>query len=286
LITAWESWFNYRYDLNLTAQPFETFDDKFAPHIWAGDSYTNLMRWNFNDNLTTTNTTFGLGIEISGYGNRTNLTQPFAPEDVIMLYDGSCASTCTLFSEWMRLDGGVKSIMMGGRPNTNIVQAVGGVKGAQVLGFDDISYFAQFAATLTEDPELLADLSVFNDYATERSGATAVNFRDQILPGNINDGLPAQFVFEPADCRLFYTPEHVNNVTAVWKSAANAAWKGGKCVSGSGLSRRDIRSDSTSRMTPEEVKRDAEMRKHMVKRMTAERGTPLFEAKYGKKVIV
>ena len=226
-----------------------------------------------------------MGIDISGYGGRTNLTQPFAPEDIIMLYDGSCASTCTLFSEWMRIDAKVKSVMVGGRPNTEIVQAVGGVKGAQVLGFDDISYYSQFSAQFTEDPEILADLSVLDDYAVQRSVATGVNFRDQILPGNVNDGLPAQFVYEAADCRLFYTPEHINDASAIWKSAANAAWKGGKCVSGAGLSKRDSGSDNTARMTLKEMKRDREMRNHMVKRMTAEKGTPLFEAKYGKKVV-
>lgn len=51
-----------------------------------------------------------------------------------MLYDGYCASTCTIFSEFMRLQGGVKSIAYGGRPSTDsstpIIQAVGGVKGA------------------------------------------------------------------------------------------------------------------------------------------------------------
>jgi len=253
--------------------------------VWAGDDYTNLMRWNFNDSLSTINSTFGLGIDISGYGSRTNLTQPFAPEDIIMLYDGSCASTCTLFSEWMRLDGKVKSVMMGGRPNTNVVQAVGGVKGAQVLGFDDISYYAKFSAEFTEDPEILEDLSVFNDYATQRSVATGVNFRDQILPGNVNDGLPAQFVYEAADCRLFYRPEHINDISAVWKSAANAAWNGGRCISGAGLSKRDNGPEIRARMTAQEVRRDAEMRNLIVKRMTAEKGTPLFDAKYGKKVI-
>jgi hypothetical protein len=75
-----------------------------------------------------------VGEYITGYGPRTNFTQPFAAEDIVMLYDGYCASTCTIFSEFMRLQGGVKSIAYGGRPNsdssTPIIQGVGGVKGA------------------------------------------------------------------------------------------------------------------------------------------------------------
>ena len=82
------------------------------------------MRWNFNDNLTTTNTTYGLGTDITGYGSRANFTQPFAAEDIIMVYDGGCASTCVLFSEWMRLDGKVKSVMFGGRPNKEVSKII------------------------------------------------------------------------------------------------------------------------------------------------------------------
>ena len=62
------------------------------------------MRWNLNDPLTTTNTTYGMGIEITGYGSRQNFTQPFAAADIILLYDGYCASTCTLLSEFLLSD--------------------------------------------------------------------------------------------------------------------------------------------------------------------------------------
>jgi len=80
---------------------------------------------------------------------------------------------------------------------------------------------------------------VLDDYAFNRSTATAINFRDQILPGNVNDGLPAQFVYEAADCRLFYTPPMITDATAIWKNAADAAWNGVDCVSGSGLAKRE-----------------------------------------------
>ncbi len=76
-ISYYESWFNYRYDLNLTNQPFTSFEDKFAAHVYENTDYTSLMRWNLNDNLTTTNSTFGMGIEISGYGSLADLPQLF-----------------------------------------------------------------------------------------------------------------------------------------------------------------------------------------------------------------
>lgn len=85
-----------------------------------GDNFTQILRWDMNDPLTTSNGTYGFGTDITGYGSRTNFTQPFATEDIILLYDGFCASTCTLFSTWMKYQGGVKSVMMGGRPNAGM----------------------------------------------------------------------------------------------------------------------------------------------------------------------
>lgn len=71
------------------------------------------------------------------------------------LYDGYCASTCTLFSEFMRLQAGVKSIAMGGRPvpastnSTNssvpIIQAIGGVKGANNDAYGYLTELATYA---------------------------------------------------------------------------------------------------------------------------------------------
>jgi len=89
-----------------------------------------------------------MGEYITGYGLRKNFTQPFAASDIIMLYDGYCASTCTIFSEFMRTQAGVKSIAYGGRPNPNnssstpIIQGVGGVKGTNNYGYDYIMELA------------------------------------------------------------------------------------------------------------------------------------------------
>jgi hypothetical protein len=47
-----------------------------------------------------------------------------------LLYDGFCASTCSIFSELMKNLGGVQSIAVGGRPQLGPMQGVGGVKGS------------------------------------------------------------------------------------------------------------------------------------------------------------
>lgn len=285
IINNYEVIFNYRYDYNLTEQPFSTFEDKFAPHVFKGDDYTNIIRWNFDDPLTTSNTTWGFGTDITGYGSRTNFTQPFAAEDIILLYDGYCASTCTLFSEFMRLQAGVKSVAMGGRPTTDPIQGVGGIKGAQIYSFANIISFSQLAAEQTNDTEILDTLSVFSQLPIDRSSSSGVNFRDNILPENLNDGLPAQYVVEEADCRLFYTLPMINDVTALWKGAATAAWGGGKCVAGAGLEKREGEKEDRLRRTPLEIKEDAVKRSQVFKRMELEKMTELSRAKFGRKVI-
>ncbi|KAL0472601.1 hypothetical protein QR685DRAFT_473342 [Neurospora intermedia] len=231
LVEDYESWFNYRYDLNLTNQPFRSFDAKFAPHVYQGTKYTNLMRWNLNDNLTTTNETYGMGIEITGYGslNPSVVKQPFDAANIVILYDGACASTCTLASEMLRIQGGVQSIAMGGRPNHNRIQGVGGVKGAQVLQYRNIYSSVQKYLPFAKTESQKKALSKFSMLPINRSAAAAVNVRDQILRDNVNDGTPAQFVVEEADCRLFWTLDMVKDVSAVWKRAADVAFNKGKC---------------------------------------------------------
>ena len=158
--TAW----NYRTDADINYEPFDSWPQKYGPHEYGPgpDNFTSIIRWNLSDVLTPENSG---GIYVSGYLERSNITQqPFAPENIVIVYDGcklrlsylnrmgtifrqtrrignnqghifanasmiDCASTCTIFSELMRQQGGVKTIALGGRPNKDIIQAVGGVKG-------------------------------------------------------------------------------------------------------------------------------------------------------------
>jgi hypothetical protein len=84
-IQRYESTFNKGYDLNFTNQAFLTFADKFAPHVYKGDNFTALMRWNLTDPLTTSDFTYGVGTNITGYNSRTNFTQPFKAENIILV---------------------------------------------------------------------------------------------------------------------------------------------------------------------------------------------------------
>lgn len=130
--------FNYQTDADINYEPFTSWAEKYGPFAYGPepDNFTSIIRWNLSDVLTPENSG---GIYVSGYLNRSNITtQPFAPENIVVVTDGYCASTCTIFSELMRQQGGVKYIALGGRPNTDIIQAVGGVKGTNDFEYVDI----------------------------------------------------------------------------------------------------------------------------------------------------
>lgn len=48
-----------------------------------------------------------------------------------------------------------------------------------------------------------------------------INLRDQVRKG---ETIPLQFIYEAANCRIFYTPQTFYNYTALWKYAAAAIW--------------------------------------------------------------
>ncbi|KAI1500020.1 peptidase s41 family protein [Biscogniauxia marginata] len=235
VINMYESVYNWRYDLNETNQHFTSYEDKFAPHKALGDSFTNLIQWDFNDPLTTINDTFGFATDITGYRSRRNFTRPFGgPENIVLLLDGYCASTCTLFSEFLKDDAGVKSIAMGGRPTKEgLIQGIGGVKGSQSYGYEDVYSVAQLALNYTNDTELINTLSKYTTYVVGRSNVASLNVKDEIDRKHIDDGTPAQFVADYSDCRLWWTQPMITDIAELWKAAATAAFKGGKCAYGS-----------------------------------------------------
>jgi hypothetical protein len=186
----------------------------------------------------------------------------------------------------MHLQAGVKSIAMGGRPKAGPVQGVGGIKGAESYEFSYIYSDAQSAIS-QGTPEQAAVLNKFSDLPINRSSSNSVNLRDNILPGNLNDGLPAQFVVEESDCRLYYTLDMVNDVTALWKAAAAAAFNGAPCVAGAGIAKRDLEAMSAREVSPVEAAIDHKRRAEIFKRMDSafQMDAEKFKAKFGNKVI-
>lgn len=234
------SYFDYHTDANIDYEPFTSWEDKYSPVEYNGDNFTGVARWNLSDTLITINSG---GINITGYGARANYTkQPFDASDIVIVYDGYCASTCTIFSELMRQQANVSAIAMGGRANADQIQAVGGVKGTNNYQWGYIQSLAQEAVTLAApDQAERYNTSVLQDYYadapfTRAASAPGCNVRDGLREGD-DSGVPLQFQYEAADCRLYYTPEMTVDATAIWKAVADAQWSSGgegKCVGAGG----------------------------------------------------
>lgn len=256
--------FNYRTDATEDYEPFTSWAEKYGPHENHGDNFTSTIRWNMSDPLNILNSG---GIEISGYGNRSNFTeQPFESANIVILYDGYCASTCAIFSELMRQQGNVSTIALGGRPQYGAIQAVGGVKGFNNFNWAAIQQWV-YEAYENANPEEQAKYNEsyhtnYDSYVPFNRAATDpnVNVRDGLRQGD-ETGTPLQFTYEPADCRIFYTAEMTLDATAIWKAASDSKWGDvSRCVADA-PSYSQKRGDhlTTRAMVPRMAKRDTSL---------------------------
>jgi hypothetical protein len=232
--------FNYREPLTEINEPFTSWENFFGPHQSDRGDFTSLNRFNLTDISATT-------IPILGYAND-NITQPqtFSPEDIVLLHDGTCASTCAIFSESMTSQMSTHSVAVGGRPQTGSMQGVGGVKGSQVQGMFILSTIITAVLTAAPLPDQLAFVTKFG---TDVLAATnqalnrvspggsllvkaSVNFRNNIRKGD-ESATPLQHIYQAADCRFFYTAEMYVDQTAVWDRAYDSTWGNMECIEGS-----------------------------------------------------
>jgi hypothetical protein len=84
-VRAYEKSWDYRHDLDFDGKKFTSAEKKWEDHKVGPSNYSSLLQWDLNDPFLTTEGPVAFGTEITGYGNRTNFTQPFAAEDVIMV---------------------------------------------------------------------------------------------------------------------------------------------------------------------------------------------------------
>ncbi|KAL8372183.1 hypothetical protein RB595_001807 [Gaeumannomyces hyphopodioides] len=159
---------------------------------------------------------------------------PFKPEDVIVVTDGSCASTCAGIAGLMTREAGVRSIAMGGRPQEKPMQAIGGTRGGEVRQLDFLQKFSG-AATMPRPPSgvKLHPTTAPPLEPTVLSGVASINWYNEYPIGAPADAPPLQFVYEAAHCRRFFRPENVRDPQTVWQDVADVAWRGAKCVKGS-----------------------------------------------------
>lgn len=110
------------------------------------------------------------------------------------------------------------------------MQGIGGVKGSQVLTFDEIALLTYNIARpiIRKDPSFEAQLPYPLNLRTEGAG---INFRNS---WRRDDGqyLPIEFLYTPADYRMFYTRDMFRQASAIHEAARDIAWGGAKEMSG------------------------------------------------------
>ncbi|KAK6005371.1 hypothetical protein QM012_008150 [Aureobasidium pullulans] len=232
--------FNYREPLTVDNEDFDSWKDFFGPHQNDKGNFTSLNRFNLTDISATTVPILGYAVD--------NITQPrtFSPQDIVLLHDGTCASTCAIFSEFMTSQMSTWSVAVGGRPQTGPMQGVGGVKGSQIQGMFVLSTI--ISAVISAAP-LGDQISFLSEFGTDLIAATqqalnraspggallvkaSVNFRNNIRKGDESE-TPLQHIYEAADGRFFYTSQMYADQTAVWDQAYDSTWGSMECVEGS-----------------------------------------------------
>ncbi|KAF4539817.1 Peptidase s41 family protein [Lasiodiplodia theobromae] len=205
-----------------TNDSFASWQEFYGPRELHGDSFTKTQRYNYSNIFYVTDSlsqpeSFYI---VYGYeGNPADKKGLFAADSITILTDGLCDSACALFVELMRHEAGVKAVVAGGRPVAGPMQATGGTRGARghsLSALDiDIDYAkSDFAPYLKKEVTSLPER--INDIYTFSGG---VNIRDAIRKGQ---DVPLQFLYDPADCRIFYTQETLFNQTALWLYAGQA----------------------------------------------------------------
>lgn len=211
---------------------------------YRGDRWSNVERYDlFNDQfLYSAFSSENIEDDPYGYGhNPIKTKQIWTADEIVLLTDGLCSSTCSIFAGMMA-QAGVRSVVAGGRPETGPMQAVAGSRGARAYSSGILDWAMKFVQeTLAPDTTQLPNIP--ENFDTRDTGMwvhhAGFNLRDEILKPDFdrdpNDQhLPRQFQYEAAHCRVFYTVKNIYNMTRLWSDVAKAAWTNpGLCVQGS-----------------------------------------------------
>ncbi|CEL06480.1 hypothetical protein ASPCAL09657 [Aspergillus calidoustus] len=205
---------------------YNSWEEYFGPAgTYNGDAFTNLERYNLSDNIFSEE---AAGIDIDDSSSSPEL---YDAQDIIMLTDGLCSSSCALFIEMMHQTG-VRTVVAGGQPHYGPMQGAAGTRGAA-------AYTAQQLDEDIEGTQYIRNVSTPGEVGLpDRSLGLylpflGVNLRDQIHEHD-PEHVPLQFQYQPAECRIFYTPKTWYNYTALWIHAADAIWSSpGLCIANS-----------------------------------------------------
>ncbi len=207
-----------------TGQNFTSWGEFFGPHYYNGDTFTTVQRENITSSVFDN---AALGIDIQGASIAATSPKLYNPESIIILSDGLCSSACALFVEMMHHEAGVKTVVVGGLPESGPMQAASGSRGAEIYiaqNIDNSVAAAEYFNATTAEYLPTRQIDVLITFLS-------VNLRDQIRKEQ--QDVPVQFVYDAADCRIFYTAETWSDYSSLWTHAVNAISDPNLCVAGS-----------------------------------------------------
>ncbi|ETN44385.1 uncharacterized protein HMPREF1541_10565 [Cyphellophora europaea CBS 101466] len=237
--------------------PTQTALDWTSYRNFTGGETSNLTALTSFQNFTANSNP---ALPVQGYSNATTTftSAPFAPEDILIVTDGYCASTCSIFVDLMTSQGGVnKTLVFGGRPPSSSRESNESIKPMQLVGGT--------RGTEQYDWATLADVAGGAlDYAQERLNASKPTLSEEeiarfkeLMPlppsefplqfqsGSVNlrngydkgSDVPLEFESLEAKCRLYYTKENILEPATTWRDAVDAVWGGKSCaaVGGGGV---------------------------------------------------
>lgn len=214
--------YDFKDNVNSNGTQFSSAQEFYGPYRHYDDDFTAIQRQKASNDTS-------------------SIPQVFQPDDIVLLQDGLCGSTCAIFAEFMKSQAHVKTIAVGGRKQDGPMQGVGGSKGAEVVAFSAFSIAANAAAAVANSTIRDAAQGDATDLnlgaaalATRTTGGTGVtiNFRNNIRQGD-SSYTPLQYVYEAADCRFFYTAPMLSNQMLVYKMVYDIHWRNASCVPGS-----------------------------------------------------
>ncbi|KAJ8112158.1 hypothetical protein OPT61_g5418 [Boeremia exigua] len=217
----------------VTGKNFSSSSEYQGPIKAEGDEFSLVQQYDLA-NPTFDTAAFDEWIPVMYLPDQGGLTFPeqaFRPDQIVLLTDGLCGSTCSLFVELMT-QAGVKTVVVGGRPAKGPMQAASGTRGARSYDTYTLDSDMSYARSIDDIVETnvnatiseIRDSAIFVKYA-------AFNLRDQIRQA---DTTPLQFKYEAADCRIYYTLDNIYNMTRLWYDVSAAAFTDSSlCVDGS-----------------------------------------------------
>ncbi|KAL9095721.1 MAG: hypothetical protein Q9165_002153 [Trypethelium subeluteriae] len=214
-----------------TGQNFSSWAEFSNGYTAIGDHFSTTQQYNLSSRDFDIEASGGL--IPYGYGdNPVTGPQQYAANDIMILSDGICSSACALFMELMISNGvdksgSVRTVAVGGRPSPGPMQAPAGTRGAAMYSTDILDSQISYVNTSNATAGALLPNRTIDTHLTH----VGFNLRDQIRE---NETTPLQFVYEPADCRIYFTLKNVYNFGQLWRDAANALFNNNTlCVSGS-----------------------------------------------------